>query len=139
MSFTLPSGEYATPLLRTDPSRPAQWQALQACIATPNADGFLANVKVITDPQLDGLTEDQILRLPRFDEAERFVLVADERALADDEFPILVFDISGENLPPFRVACRCLWAVQNNLSLANMDWAEFSDATDPDGVYRDCG
>jgi hypothetical protein len=66
------------------------------------------------------------------------VLVADKRALADDEFPILVVDISGENLPSFRVACKCLWAVQNNLSLANMDWAEFSEATALDGVYRDC-
>jgi hypothetical protein len=30
-----------------------------------------------------------------------------------------------------------MWGVENNLSLANMDFAEFADATDPDGIF--CG
>ena len=27
-------------------------------------------------------------------------------------------------------------SVQNNLSLGNMDWEEFAEWTDPDGVFR---
>jgi hypothetical protein len=138
MTFTLPSGEIATPLLRTDDSLPDRWEDLQRCLATPNADGFLAYVTLVTDPAVDGLSEGDIRRLPRDAEAEVFVLVADLRALTDADFPILVVDISGQDMPSFRVLCRCLWAVQNNLSLANMDWHEFADSTDADGVYRGC-
>lgn len=138
MPFILPSGADFTPLLRTDHTRPDRWAALLACIETPTRDGFRAYVAVLTDPQLEGLTEQEIRRLPRADNAKRFVLVADGLAQADDDFPILVVDVSGKDRPSFRAACKCLWAVENNLSLANMDWEEFSGATDPDGVYRGC-
>ena len=137
-AFILPSGENLTPLLRTDHTRPDRWAALLACIETPTDAGFQAYVAVLTDPELEGLTEQEIRRLPRANDAGSFVLVADVRAQADDDFPILVMDISGRGRPSFRVACKCLWAVQNNLSLANMDWEEFSGATDTDGVYRGC-
>jgi len=36
----------------------------------------------------------------------------------------------------FRVIPSEMWSVQNNLSLANMDWAEFADSTDEDGIFR---
>ena len=29
-----------------------------------------------------------------------------------------------------------MWAVENNLSIANMDFKSFADHTDPDGIYR---
>lgn len=138
MPFILPSGEYLTPLLRTDYARPDRWDTLLASINTPNEDGFKAYVAVLTDPELEGLTDQEIRRLPRVDDASRFVLVADAVTQAEDEFPILVVDLSDEGLPSFRVTAKCLWSVQNNLSLANMDWEEFSEATDPDGVYRAC-
>jgi hypothetical protein len=138
MPFTLPSGDDSTPLLRSDPTRPDRWTALLARIATPNAYGFLPYVTVLEDPALIGLTEEQIRDLPRVTSAERFVLIADELTLSDDDFPILVVDLSGENRPSFRVTAACLWSVQNNLSLANMDWEEFSESTDAAGVYRDC-
>ncbi len=137
-SFRLPSGELATPLLRTDGSRPDRWDALLASIRTPNAFGVLANVTPITDPALEGLAQADLRRLPRDDEAASFVLVADAVALDDPEFPILVVDISGEDQPSFRVTAACLWAVENNLSLANVDWEEFLNATGDDGVLRTC-
>lgn len=30
-----------------------------------------------------------------------------------------------------------LWGIENNLSIANMDFDEFADAVDEDGVFRD--
>jgi hypothetical protein len=94
MAFILPSGEYLTLLLRTDHTRPERWEALLACVATPNDEGFQAYVADLTDPELEGLTEQEIRGLPRADGAGGFVLVADAVAQADDEFPILVVDIS---------------------------------------------
>ena len=29
-----------------------------------------------------------------------------------------------------------VWSIENNLSIANMDFFEFADRTDPDGVFR---
>jgi hypothetical protein len=35
-----------------------------------------------------------------------------------------------------RVIAEELWEVENNISLANMDWEEFVDAAEDDGVFR---
>jgi uncharacterized protein DUF6924 len=32
-----------------------------------------------------------------------------------------------------------MWGVENNLSLANMDFEEFADSVDADGVFRGFG
>src|SRR5688500_11707496 len=48
-------------------------------------------------------------------------LMRTDYAQEDDAFPILVVDTVGQGRQSFRVAGRCLWAVENNLSLANMD------------------
>jgi hypothetical protein len=29
-----------------------------------------------------------------------------------------------------------MWGVENNLSIANMDFEEFADAVGPDGIFR---
>jgi hypothetical protein len=36
----------------------------------------------------------------------------------------------------FRLIPSEMWAVENNLSIANMDFAEFADAVDADDVFR---
>ena len=38
--------------------------------------------------------------------------------------------------PPFRVIVSELWAIENNLNLANMDWEEFAEAVGDDGIFR---
>ena len=136
--FRVPADVDATPLLRTDGSKPERWDALLRAIRVPNSLGFLASVLPITDPALEGLTVDQLRELPGTGDAVTFVLVADAEALAGDDFPILVVDVSGDDQPSFRVTAPCLWVVENNLSLANVDWQELLDSTAPDGVLRDC-
>ena len=36
----------------------------------------------------------------------------------------------------FRVVPSEMASVENNLSLANMDWKEFAEQVDPDGIFR---
>ena len=36
----------------------------------------------------------------------------------------------------FRVIPTEAWGVQNNLPIANMDFSEFADRVDPDGIFR---
>lgn len=134
--FTLPDLEDQTPLLRTDASRPDRWQELLDAIATPSPEGFRAYVHVIADAAVDGLDEAAVQRLPKAGYGPTFVFVVDARAMDGDEFPILVVDTSGERKPSFRVIASWLWAVENNLALANMGWEDFSESTGADGVFR---
>ena len=138
VEYILPPSEYATPLLRTEYSMEERWRDLLERIATPSPDGFLANVTVVSDPRLDGMTADDIQGLASAGRRPILTLVADTRALTDDGFPILVVDTYGRDQRSFRVTAACLWSVENNLSLANLDWEDFADNVDPDGVYRDC-
>jgi hypothetical protein len=45
-------------------------------------------------------------------------------------------DLLDEDRRPFRCIPAELWAVENNLNIANMDWEDFADEVDASGVYR---
>ncbi len=51
------------------------------------------------------------------------------------ERPILCIDI---DMPHdiFRVIPEALWSAENNLSIANMGFEEFVEATGAEGIYR---
>jgi hypothetical protein len=56
--------------------------------------------------------------------------------LTDPERPVVVVDLGAQPGRTFRVIPREMWGVGNNLSLANMDFREFADNADPDGMFR---
>jgi hypothetical protein len=62
--------------------------------------------------------------------------LVDTKALADHEHPVLVVDLQEDPGRSFRVVPSEAWGVENNLRLANMDFAEFADSVDEDGVFR---
>ena len=57
-------------------------------------------------------------------------------ALSHPEHPILVVDLNDEPGRAFRVVPREMWSVENNLSLANLDYRDFADDVGPDGIFR---
>ncbi|MDN3356163.1 hypothetical protein [Actinomadura sp. DC4] len=126
-----------TPVLRTDYSDQPRWEAVREAIETPNEDEFKAYVDYLDDPIYRDLTPEQILTLVP-DEAfgHRIVIVADAVALASEEMPMLVIDVSDERGRAIRVVVEELWGIENNLSIANMDYVEFADSVDEDGVFR---
>jgi hypothetical protein len=65
-----------------------------------------------------------------------FLFVVDRHALEHPDHPILVVDLRAEPGRTFRVVPSAVWAVENNLSIANLDFADFADAVGPDGVFR---
>jgi hypothetical protein len=78
---------------------------------------------------------DQLLDATR-EYAHTFLFVADCVALSDREQPILAVDLHHEPGRAFRVIPSAAWGIENNLSIANMDFFEFADSADPDGVFR---
>ncbi|HKY30800.1 MAG TPA: hypothetical protein VJM12_22970 [Pyrinomonadaceae bacterium] len=122
-------------LLRTDFSDDAAWAALCEAVQEPNEDGFRAYVDCISDPAYDGLTMEQLVALAGEGEIS-FVFLADRTTFTNAERPILVVDLNEEPGRTFRVIPPEMWSVENNLSIANMDYSEFADSVDPDGIFR---
>jgi len=132
---TLPKTDHSL-LLRTDFSDDDAWTALCAAVQVPSEEGFLASVDCISDPAYDGLTVEQLVALAPKGGDHAFVFIADRLALTGPERPVLVVDLYDEPGRTFRVIPREMWGVENNLSIANMDYSEFADNTDPDGIFR---
>jgi len=76
------------------------------------------------------------LATPDWCRGQRCLFVVDTTALASPELPVLVIGLHGADRGrTFRVIADQLWAVENNLTLSNMDFADFAAATE-DGIHR---
>jgi hypothetical protein len=58
------------------------------------------------------------------------LFIADSTTLTRPDHPVLVVDLLDDDRRPFRCIPPELWGIDNNLNIANMDWAEFADAVD---------
>ncbi|MFI0354575.1 DUF6924 domain-containing protein [Actinomadura sp. 9N407] len=124
-------------VVRTDFSDQQAWEAVRTTIETPNEDGFRAYGEVIDDPAYRDLPTDRVLTMVRQDGAEhRFMAVVDRTTLGSAEMPLLVIDQRAEPDGAIRVIATEFWSIDNNLSIANMDYEEFADAVDEDGTFR---
>lgn len=122
-------------LIRTEFSDAPAWEAVKAAVQAP-VDGFRANLNIVDDRRFDRLTIAQLLALVAKDPESTFLFLVDRVTLESPEHPVLVVDLWEEPGRSFRVISRQMWAVQNNLVIANLSWEDFADAVDPDGVFR---
>jgi hypothetical protein len=75
-------------------------------------------------------------RLPARVQAPDPVLV-DAVAVSELEHPILVVNLNATvDVEPFRTLPRQVQSIQNNLSLANMDYIDFAGSAGADGIFR---
>lgn len=134
------SAEDKSLVLRTDFSDEPGWKALCKAIEEPQtADNFQARVYYISDKHYEGAEVDDLLALDHAAANRSFLFVIDKTAMSDLEHPILVIDVDkqyGEPGRKFRVIPSEMWGVENNLGLANMDFEDFANNADPDGVFR---
>jgi hypothetical protein len=126
-------------VLRTDFSDDDGWASICKAIQKPSPLGFRAYVKCVSDPEYDGLTVEQLLALNPLSTDHTFVFIVDQMALSHRDRPILVVDLFEEQAGrTFRVIPSEMWSVENNLSLANMDFEDFADIAnmDAEGIFR---
>jgi hypothetical protein len=102
-------------------------------------EGFRAYVEIINDRSFAGLSPAQILGSVTNAYQFSFVIIVDDVAMADQDHPVLALDLFHEPGRSFRAVPAMVQAIDNNLSLANMDFFEFSDAVDGTGVFRGFG
>ncbi|HLP24856.1 MAG TPA: hypothetical protein VK477_04215 [Acidobacteriota bacterium] len=127
--------EIGAQLIKTAPAHDAEWSAAITATKTPPLP-FVTKVEFVADPKFSGKTVDEALAALPKDYPFSFVFIADERALTDEGYPCYCVDLTSDGRPRFRVTARHIASVENNLSLANMDFSEFMDAAKPLGVFR---
>jgi hypothetical protein len=129
-------------LIRTDFAVQQVWDDLCALIAHHATEGLLTAVRIVDDPGYEGLTAEQLLGLVPGDSDCVYLAVADAQTAAPDgrvqDRSLLIVNVDPEGEEHgsiFRALISELASIDANLSLANMDFSEFRDAVDDDGVY----
>ena len=124
-------------VLRTDFSDQAAWDAVRTLIREPVGPyGFYASVTFVDDREYQGASTEQLLGLARQSAFRTFLILADHLTMRHPEHPLLIVDLNRDPGREFRALPSQIQAIENNLSLANMDFAEFADSVAPDGVFR---
>jgi len=132
-------------LERTDLTSERAWQQVSAEAQAECEEGFRAYIEPVSNRTFEGATLEAVkAAVPASANGAAVLFIADTTAMTLPDHPILVVDLLKDNGgPPFRCIPAELWAVDNNLNIANMGWDDFATALDEDGVYRglraDCG
>ena len=152
-----------TPLVRSDFTSDTAWRTVVTEVSEPvdfddpdNRDpgdgGYEPHITVVDDRRYEGVTGAALGRaFVETGDASGYVLLADSRTMSEavvrGEITLDYVDLSvpdpedAELFNPFMGRTfRCVMSeiasIEANLSIANMDFHEFADHTDPDGVFR---
>jgi hypothetical protein len=121
-------------LIRTDFSDEAAWQSLCRELEKPSGE-FQAYLTFVSDPSFDKAAIQQLIDAG-IESGRSFLLIADRETIEDPEHKVMAVDLSEDPGRSFRFMPSVAWSVENNLSLANMDFFEFAEAVGEDGVFR---
>lgn len=150
-------------VIRTDFSDNTRWQRICELISAPQSDSgdlseqFYAHVDFISrEACRDESPHEIVMQLPD-DYPGYFCFIVDQACIQSEEFLVLVVgfgppeeaivadesilrrtpkDVPATDLRTFRTVPSCIQAIENNLSIANMDFEDFADALDSNGVHR---
>lgn len=123
-------------VVRTHHGDDGAWNTVVAAVRAPvsdegveppgdDPDAFYAYVRTVDDTSHTGLSFEQLMALtPR--DSHSFLMVADELTMRDPRHPLLVVDLWTRPGRSFRAAPGAIQAIENNLSIANMDFEEFA-------------
>jgi hypothetical protein len=124
-----------TPLIRTDFSDDAKWLEIIRIIQDPAAE-FHAFVELIEERDLADKNTSEVLALLPENHQHAVIFIVDRETSSHPELPILAVDLLDDVGRTIRVIPKELWGIENNLSIANMDFKEFANSTDADGIFR---
>ena len=124
-------------VLRTDFSNQMTWEKICTQIQKPvGMFRFRANVEFLDDTEYAGLTKELVLeRIPK-NYNHTFIFIVDRTTISHPDHPLIVMDLYDGSGHEFRAIPSQIQGIENNLSIANMDFEEFAEAVDEDGVFR---
>jgi hypothetical protein len=130
----LPSSD-APLFIRTDFSSDATWSALRDQLRRVHEGIFLASLTFVDEPDFANLSTGG-LRAAGYFENQTFAFFADGMTMTHPEHPVLVVFMFEDSHVEFRAIPSEIAAIENNLSLANMDPEDFAEAAGADGIFR---
>ncbi|WP_327280749.1 DUF6924 domain-containing protein [Streptomyces sp. NBC_01205] len=133
----LPQPDDLTSLvLRTDFGDHGAWDAVRTAL---DAAGEYRHATYVSDVRFDAVDVQALLdEEAAAEEDDRIidVFLADATTMEEPGHPLLAVDLSDEPGRTFRVPAQWFPDVSANLSIANMDFADFADAADESGTFR---
>jgi hypothetical protein len=104
-------------------------------------EGWRAYVDIVDDPGFDGFTADQVIAAVTEDYGFSFLVIVDALAIGPEVHAVARGGSAprGGAIVPCCAGRGAVQSVENNLSLANMDFFEFAESVGPDGVFRGFG
>lgn len=124
-------------VLRTDFSNQMTWEKICTEIQKPvGMFRFRANVEFLDDTEYAGLTKELVLeRIPK-NYNHTFIFIVDRTTISHPDHPLVVMDLYDGSGHEFRALPSQIQGIENNLSIANMDFEEFAEAVGEDGIFR---
>ena len=143
-------------LVRTDFSGDAMWNNLTAQVLAPQLEleqEFFAEVECISNGKFEGLDPEAVVHLLPDSYNCFFCMVADRYTFKTAGLPILVIgfapvddtsadfrrhprQVPAEEIKSFRALPKTIQSIENNLSLANLDFDDFLRSVESDGIFR---
>jgi hypothetical protein len=114
----------------------AQFAEVNAMIGQDVGLGPQANLTIVDDAEFANLTPVQLVERLSADSHQTFLFVVDHESITSEDHSILVVDVSEQKGGTFRATPEQIQGIENNLSIANMDFADFANAVDDKGVFR---
>lgn len=136
----IPAGDSVL-LIRTNFTDNHAWLSIMRAATAENDEGFSANLTVLDDASWSGLSAQDVFTAHVGDTVRCIAFIVDEATIHDTvQRAILCVNLGGgggkgKKLRTMRVIPSELWSVENNLSLGNMEWRDFSTALDERGVF----
>jgi hypothetical protein len=148
-------------VIRISFSNPQVWTRIKTLVAAPQLDTvsgmeFSANVRFIEQPAFADLSCHDIVRSLPAEYPGFVVFVVDEQTIEHQEHPLAVIGFApqgdksadfarkpsqtpDQDIKYFRATPSAIQSIENNLSIANMDFEDFVNAVGKDGVFRGFG
>lgn len=126
-------------MVRTHSGDDAAWSYVCELIRQPVHERgviFLAQVDFIESPLFCDRAVNELLAMVPPQYGHTFLFIVDNEATRGPEFPVLVLDLWDEPGRTFRAVPSQIGGIENNLSMANMDFREFADNVAQDGIFR---
>ena len=122
-------------IVRTDFSNDKTWKAICKKVAA-KTDGFVANVEYVDDHALDGFNKKQVLACITKKHEHPFIVIVDDVSMSNATHALLVVDLEEKRGREFRAVPKTIQSIENNLSIANMEFSEFAERVGRDKIFR---
>ena len=121
-------------VIRTDFSNEQLWEDLLNIMIGPTPDGFRAAFETVEEPEYENIAIADLMQL--IDGYCSYFFVMDALTMTHPEHPILCVDMQHARGETFRLIPSEFVLIENNLQIANMDFYEFAENVDDDGIFR---